>query len=40
VCILEGRVKRAICVSSPRASDVLVHMEPYHEPGARVPAES
>jgi cation diffusion facilitator family transporter len=37
---LGGRVKRAICVSAPRVSDVLVHMEPYHEPEARVPAES
>jgi divalent metal cation (Fe/Co/Zn/Cd) transporter len=26
---LGGRVKRAICESSPRVNYVLVHMEPY-----------
>ena len=31
---LGGRVKHAIRASSPRASSVLVHMEPYHEASA------
>jgi cation diffusion facilitator family transporter len=29
---LGGRVKHAICASSPRVNYVLVHMEPYHAP--------
>ena len=28
---LGGRVKRAICATSPHVSYVLVHMEPYHD---------
>jgi cation diffusion facilitator family transporter len=36
---LGGRVKRAICASSPRVNYVLVHMEPYHdEPEAALSA--
>jgi ferrous-iron efflux pump FieF len=27
---LGGRVKHAICASSPRVNYVLVHMEPFH----------
>ena len=36
---LGGRVKRAICVASPRVNYVIVHMEPYREPddGTSVP---